>query len=95
MGLPEHLTCLLTNLYARQEVMIRTGHGTMDWFHIGKGVHQGCILSHFLGLTYMQSTSHEMLGGLKFKLESRLPGNISVISNSLLTPPLWQKVKIN
>uniref|UniRef100_A0AC11DQH9 Uncharacterized protein n=2 Tax=Ovis aries TaxID=9940 RepID=A0AC11DQH9_SHEEP len=45
MGLPDHLTCLLRNLYAGQEATVRTGHGTTDWFQIGKGVHQGCILS--------------------------------------------------
>ena len=45
MGIPDHLTCLLRNLYAGQEPTIRTGHGTTDWFQIGKGVHQGCILS--------------------------------------------------
>ena len=45
MGIPDHLTCLLRNLYAGQEATIRTGHGTTDWFQIGKGVHQGCILS--------------------------------------------------
>ena len=45
MGIPEHLTCLLRNLYAGQEVTVRTGHGTTDWFQIGKGVCQGCILS--------------------------------------------------
>ena len=45
MGIPEHLICLLRNLYAGQETTVRTGHGTTDWFHIGKGVHQGCILS--------------------------------------------------
>ena len=45
MGIPDHLTCLLWNLYAGQEATVRTGHGTMDWFQIGKGVHQGCILS--------------------------------------------------
>jgi len=45
MGIPDHLTCLLRNLYARQEATIRTGHGTTDWFQIGKGVCQGCILS--------------------------------------------------
>ena len=44
-GIPNHLTCLLRNLYARQESTVRTGHGTTDWFQIGKGVHQGCILS--------------------------------------------------
>ena len=45
MGIPDHLTCLLRNLYAGQEATIRTGHGTTDWFQTGKGVHQGCILS--------------------------------------------------
>ena len=45
MGLPDHLTCVLRNLYAGQEATVRTGHGTTDWFQIGKGVHQGCILS--------------------------------------------------
>ena len=45
MGIPDHLTCLLRNLYAGQEATIRTGHGTTDWFQIGKGVCQGCILS--------------------------------------------------
>ena len=45
MGIPDHLTCLLRNLYASQEATVRTGHGTTDWFQIGKGVRQGCILS--------------------------------------------------
>ena len=45
MGIPDPLTCLLRNLYAGQEATVRTGHGTKDWFQIGKGVHQGCILS--------------------------------------------------
>ena len=45
MGIPDHLTCLLKNVYAGQEAIVRTGHGTTDWFQIGKGVHQGCILS--------------------------------------------------
>ena len=53
MGIPDHLTRLLRNLYAGPEATVRTGHGTADWFQIGKGVRQGCILS----LTYMQSTS--------------------------------------
>ena len=48
MGIPEHLTCLLRNLYAGQEATVRTGHGRTDWFQIGKGVRQGCILSPFL-----------------------------------------------
>ena len=55
MGIPDHLTCLLRNLYADQEATVRTGHGTTDWFQIGKGVHQGCILSPCL-FNYMQNT---------------------------------------
>ena len=52
MGIPEHLTCLLRNLYADQEATVRTGHGTTDWFQIGKGVRQGCILSPCLIILY-------------------------------------------
>ena len=52
MGIPDHLTCLLRNLYASQETTVRTGHGTADWFQIGKGVHQGCILSPCLFISY-------------------------------------------
>ena len=54
MGLPDHLTCLLRNLYAGQEATVRTGHGTTDWFQIGKGVGQGCILSPCLINLYAQ-----------------------------------------
>ena len=54
MGIPDHLTCLLTNLYADQEATVRTGHGTTDWFQIGKGVHQGCILSPCLFNLYAE-----------------------------------------
>ena len=57
MGIPEPLTCLLRNLYAGQEATVRTGHGTTDWFQIGKGVCHGCILSPCLFKFYMQSTS--------------------------------------
>ena len=56
MGIPDHLTCLLRNLYAGQEATVRTGHGTTDWFQIGKGVRQGCILSPCL-FNLLQSTS--------------------------------------
>ena len=62
MGIPDHLTCLLRNLYAGQEATVRTGHGTTDWFQ---------------------------------KLESGLPGEISITSDMQMTPPLWQKVKRN
>jgi len=54
MGIPDHLTCLLRNLYAGQEAIVGTGHGTTDWFQIGKGVHQGCILSPCLFNLYAE-----------------------------------------
>ena len=76
MGIPDHLTCLLRYPYVGQEATVRTGHGTTDWFQIGKGVHQGCILSPCLLNLYAES-SWETLGWKKHKLESRLPGEIS------------------
>ena len=88
MGIPDHLTCLLRNLYAGQEATVRTSYGT-DWFQIGKGVHQGYILSPCLFNLYMQSTSCKMLGWMKHKLESRLPGEIPITSDMQMTPPLW------
>ena len=87
MEIPDHLTCLLTNLYADLEATVRTGHGTTDWFQIGKGVHQG------LYIVTLKSTSCKMPGWMKHKLESRLPGEISVTSDTQMTPPLGQKVK--
>ena len=54
MGIPDNLTCLLRNLYAGQEATVRTGHGTTDWFQIGKGVHQGCILLPFFFNLYAE-----------------------------------------
>ena len=60
MGILDHLTCLLRNLYAGQEATVKTGQGTTDWFQIGKGVHQGCILSY---LTYMQYLKMGLLRG--------------------------------
>ena len=164
MGLPDHLTCLLWNLYAGQEATVRTEHGTTDCFKIGKGVHQGCILSPCLfnlgfpgssvgkqsacnardsgsisglgrsagkGIGYplqysglensMDYIVHAFLkswtrlsdfhfthlfnlyaeyiipnpGLVKHKLESILPGEISITSDMRMTPPLWQKVKRN
>ena len=94
MGIPDHLTCLLRNLYAGQEATVRTGHETTDWFQIRKGVHQA-VYCHPAYLTYMQSTSCKMLGWMKHMLESRLPGEISITSDRQMTPPLWQKVKKN
>ena len=80
MGIPGHLTFLPRNLYAEKK-QVRTGHGTTDWFQIGKGVHQGCILSPCL---FMQSTSCKML--VNNKLESRLPGEILATSDTQVIP---------
>ena len=90
MGIPGHLMSLLRNLYVGQEETVRSGHGTTDWFKIGKGVHQGCITSPCLFNLY---ASCEILGWMKHKLESRLLGEISITSDMQMTPPLWQKVK--
>ena len=77
MGIHGHLTCLLKNLYAAQEAVVRTGHGTTDWFQIGKGVCWGCILSPCLFNLYAEYIN-KMPGWMKHKLESRLLGDISV-----------------
>ena len=94
MGIPEHLTCLLRNLYAGQEAIVRTGHGKMDWFQIGKE-YVKAVYCHPAYLTYMQSISCEMPSWIKHKLESRLPREISITSDMQMTPPLWQKAKKN
>ena len=80
MGIPDHLTCLLRNLYAGQEATVRSRHGTTDWFQIGKGVHQGCILSPCLFNLYA---------------ESRLLGETSATSDMKMIPLYWQKMKRN
>ena len=94
MGIPEHLTYLLRNLYTGQEATIRTGHGTSDWFQIGKGVHQGCILSPCLFNLYAEYIMRNA-GLEEAQAESRLPGEISITSDMRMTLPLWQKVKRN
>ena len=94
MGIPDYLTCLLRNLYAGQEATVRTGHGTTDWFQIGKGVCQGYILSPCLFNFYAEYIMRNA-GLEEHKLESRLPGEISITSDMQMTPPLWQKVKRN
>ena len=95
MRIPDHLTCPLRNLYAGQEATVRTGHGTTDWLPIGKGVHQGCILSPCLFNLYAEDIVRN--AGLEEVqvLESRLLGEISITSDMQMTPPLWQKVKRN
>ena len=85
MGIPDHLTCLLRNLYVGQEATVSTGHGTTDWFQIWKQVHQGCILSPCLFNLYaeyiMQNASW-----MNHKLESRLSGEILTTSDMQMTP---------
>ena len=92
--MPDHLTCLLTNLYAGQEATVETRQGTMDWFKIGKGEHQGCILSSCLFNLYAEYIMRnaglgEAQAGIK------IVGEISVTSDMQMTPPLWQKGKTN
>ena len=94
MGIPDHLTCLLRNLYAGQEATVRIGHGTTDGFQIGKGVRQGCILSSCLFNFYAEYIMRNA-GLEEHKLESRLQREISITSDMQMTPPLWQKVKRN
>ena len=94
MGITDHITCLLRNLYVGQEAIVRTGHGTTDWFKIGKE-YVKAVYWHAAYLTYMQSTSCERPGWMKHKLKSRLPGEISITSNMQMIPPSWQKVKRN
>ena len=89
MGISDHLTCLLRNLYAGQEAAVRSGHGTTDWLQTRKVVYIKAIYCHPAYLTYMQSTSCEMPGWMKHKLKSRLPGEISITSDMQMTPPLW------
>ena len=91
MQIPDHLTCLSRNLYAGQEATVRTGHGTTDWFQIGKGVRQGCILSRCLFNLYAESIMRNA-GLEEAQLESRLLGEISITSDMQMTPALWQKV---
>ena len=94
MGIPDHLTCLLRNLYAGQGATLRTGHGTTDWFQIGKGVCQGCILSPCIFNLYAEYIMRNA-GLEETQAESRLPGEISITSEKQMTPPLRQKVKRN
>ena len=94
MGIPDHLTYLLRNLYAGQIATVRTGHGTTDWFQIGKGVCQGRILSPCLFNLYAEyimrnAGLEEAQAGIK------ISGEILITSDMQMTPPLWQKVKRN
>ena len=85
MGLSDHLTCLLRNRYAGQEATVRTGHGTTDWFQIGKE-NVKAVYCHPACLTHIQSTSCKMPGWMKHKLESRFLGEISITTGTQMTP---------
>ena len=92
MVIPDHLTCLLTNLYAGQEVTVNTGHGAIDWFKIGKGVHQSCILSPCLFNFYAEyimrnARLDEAQAGIK------IAGRNIKTSDMQMTLPLQQKMK--
>ena len=94
MGIPDHLTCLLRNLYAGQEATVRTGHGIADWSQIGKGVHQGCILSPCLFNLYAEHIMRnagldEAQAGIK--IAGRNISNLRYTGDTIL----WQKVKKN
>ena len=90
MGIPDHLTCLLRNLYASQEAIVRIGYRTTDWFQIG--VCQGCILSPCLFNLYGEYIMRN--AGLdEAQLESRLLGEILITSDMHMTPPLWHEVR--
>ena len=91
MGISDHLTCLLKNLYAGQEATVRTGHGTTDWFQIGKGARQGCILSPCLLNLYAEYIMRNP--GLDEAQTGRLLGEVSITSDTQMTPHLWQKAK--
>ena len=94
MGIPDHLTCLLRNLYAGQEATVRTQHGTIDWFQIRKRIHHLYILSPCLFNSYAEyimrrAELEEAQVGINIARE------ISITSDMQMTPPLWQKVKRN
>ena len=94
MRIPDHLTCLLRNLYAGQEATARTGHGKANGCKLGKEYIKA-VYCYPAYLTSMQSTSCDILGWMKHKLESKLLAEISITSDMQMTPPLWQKAKKN
>ena len=94
MGIPDHQTCLLRNLYAGQEATVRTGHGTTDCFQIGKGVHQGCILSPCLFNLYAEYIMRNT-GLNEAQAVIKIAGRNINTSDMQMIPPLWQEMKKN
>jgi len=96
MGIPDHLTCLLRNLYAGQAATVRTGHGTTDWFQIRKGVQQGCILSHCLFKFYVEYIIRnigldEVQAGIK--IARRIINNLRYADDTTLMTESEEKLK--
>ena len=96
MGIPDHLTYLLRNLYAGQEATVRTGHGTTDWFQIGKGLHQGCILSPCFFNLYAEYIMRnagldEAQAGIK--IPRRNINNLSYADDTTLMPESEEELK--
>ena len=94
MGIPDHLTCLLRNLYAGQEATARTGHGTTDWFQIGKGIHQSCILSPFVFNLYAEYITRNAKldeAQARIKTAGRNISNLTYAGDTAL----WQKARKN
>ena len=98
VGIPDHLTCLLRNLFADQEATVRTGHETTAWCQIGKGVHQCCILSPLFNLytEYIIRNARLDEAQAGIKIARRKISNLRYADDpTLMTTPLWQKVKKN
>ena len=96
MGIPDHLTCFLRNLCAGQEATVKTGHGTTDWFQVGKGVHQGCILSPCLSNLYAENIMRnagldEAQAGIK--IAGRNINNLRYADDTTLMPESKEKLK--
>ena len=92
MGIPDHLTCLLRNLYAGQEATVRTGHGTTDWFQIGKGVRQGCLFNLYAEYIMKNAGLDEAQAGIK--IAGRNINNLRYADDTTLMAESEEKLKI-
>ena len=91
MGIPNHLTCLLRNLYAGQEATVRTGHGTTDWFQIGKGVRQGCIFNFYAEYIMRNAGLEEAQAGIK--IARRNINNLRYAEDTTLMAEIEEELK--